>query len=64
MKTDDEVRRIMDRACRDDASKYMREFAEEVVAMRQRIAKLEETLVTLEQLIGIQDAREGGIHDK
>lgn len=40
-KTDDEVREIMDKACREHGGKYLREFAEEVIAMRQRIAELE-----------------------
>ena len=41
MKTDAEVRRMIDKACTENAGKYLREFAEEVIGMRRRIAKLE-----------------------
>lgn len=44
MRTDDEVREIMDKACAVNAGKYMREFAEEVVSLRQRIRRLEQAL--------------------
>lgn len=47
MKTDDEVRQIMDKACHESAAKYLREFAEEIVEMRQRIAELEEQVSLL-----------------
>jgi hypothetical protein len=48
MRTDDEVRKIMDWACSGGSSDHgaghwFREFAEEVIAMRQRIAELEKT---------------------
>jgi hypothetical protein len=44
MRTDDEVREIMDKACAESAGKYLREFAEEVISMRQRIRRLEQAL--------------------
>lgn len=51
MRTDDEIRQIMDRACTGGTSEHpggagywLREFAEEVIAMRQRIAELEKQL--------------------
>ena len=55
MRTDADVRRLMDLACsggsgtdgkppRHGAGYYMRQFAEEVVALRQRVAKLERRL--------------------
>lgn len=52
MKTDDEIRAIMDSACNGgDGQKstgdLLREFAEEVIAMRQRIAELERLVADL-----------------
>jgi hypothetical protein len=44
MLTDEEVRTLMDKACCENAGRYLREFAEEVIAMRQRIRRLEKEL--------------------
>lgn len=51
LKTDDEVREIVEKACQDSAGKYLRELGEEIIVMRQRIAKLEIVEPTLERLI-------------
>jgi len=39
--SDEEVRAIMDNACKLNAGRHLREFAEEVIAMRRRLRELE-----------------------
>ena len=55
MLTDEEVRTLMDKACRYNAGRHLREFAEEVIAMRQRIRRLEKEL----EYMGIVPPAEG-----
>ena len=51
LKSDDEVREIIVKACQENAGVYLRELGEEIISMRQRIAKLEIVEPTLERLI-------------